>query len=669
MGQFNNLFGDVTAEQEKIRTPRNAGAPKVTLSGCLHCPCNKSGLDQRPKNALFETVNPAKSIYILAVSPVYNEIQQRLNLVGRGGQVFWGRVTKLQAFTREQCNVDTIVRCRTTKASEDGSIIEANPDKDTVKCCAVYTEPRVKAAKPKVILLLGVLAQKQFLGKEYRKNQTVFWSDKWQCKIVCTYHPAFFLMGGATQESWASFDKALLEVQAALKYPSQFGYIQTLDYKRVEGTETVRQLYQKFKQEKKFVKVDFEWGTVKNSDGSEREVILCMGVSNKVGVSRVVFFEHPEAVAARRNLLHSTEPLDILTKRQIALTCQFLADPGIKKVFWHGVSDVNKVKQHWGVDVQGYDWDGEFGMYLAYPNRKNYTLDNTVDLMFKEMAGYKDVVEPFVQEEKNFALVPIKELVIRCGGDADATGRSLNAVWKKSNPELVKMYVQASFVLEEMGETGMLFDEQHCIKLQKVYGPLLQKLDQEIALMSGQPNFELTDTWLRWMLVCKFKLPLTKITDAAVKRVKPFFKQDYKKYLPSEVRSVLKQIYKEKWWKYYAVDKDVLETNYYVHPVIPKIMFRRFVARLTSTYLIGFRESARVNLGRCRTRFKLTGASSGRMSSGGDKEQNPLEKKKVNFQNIINDSNAKNILVSTLRWRQIVQARKNCQAGTIEEEI
>lgn len=648
MVQYRGVLSDDTVEKKKKKSSSKTKKPKKEMWGCENCPLNpKPGVDERPKLSVFEPLKANREVWILAMNPAYNEIAQRRNLCGRAGKWFWNRVEKLEGFTRAQCNVDNVVRCRSTEETAQGTIVEANPSKDALKCCHKHTLRRYEKVNPKVILLLGAMAQKQFLGKKFKKNKTIYWDEEKQCKVVCTYHPSYFARGTAKKEAYWAFDKAIREVKFTLKYPGRFGYIETLDYKQYGKVESVRKFFRRLKKERKPVSVDGEWGIVEG-----KKVMLCLAFSNELGKAGIIFYDHPDVKRNPR-----------VTKRLKLMTCQFLADPDVRKILWHGVADVNELADMWGVQMQGYDLDGEYMEYFAHPNRKDFTLETSVDVRLKKMTGYKDIVDEYIKEELNFARVPIKALKIRCCGDADATRRLAMSNLRKVPQKLVAVYVDASFLLEEMGQRGILFDGDHCQVLRKVYKPLLKKTISDICMVAGDPEFETTDENLKRLFVKKLKIPLRKLTGGGEKVMRENFGGAWKYHVDDDdIREALKAAFGEKWYKGYGLDAEVLDELYDEYKIARLVKRKRFIEKLIGTYLNGFEESAKENGGYCRTRFKMTTASSGRLASSGGGP-----KKGVNLQNIHGDLSAQNILVSTLKWREIQRA---CETkGEREEEV
>src|SRR5579859_732084 len=178
------LFSEVLDKQKSTRIKH----PKVVYSGCLNCPSNKTQEDKIPDYAIFEPIQD-KPILVIAMRPAKTETEQGKNLVGKSGQLLWRRAEKLKAFTREQCNTDNVVRCRGSALNENGYEVERAPSKVELKCCDLHTQNRKTKYKPKVVLILGTEAQKQFLGKRYSKKQKTYWDSELKCKVICCLSP------------------------------------------------------------------------------------------------------------------------------------------------------------------------------------------------------------------------------------------------------------------------------------------------------------------------------------------------------------------------------------------------------------------------------------------------------------------------------------------------
>lgn len=87
---------------------------------------------------------------------------------------------------REKVYIANIVKCRPPS--------NRNPEEDEAIACLNYLRNQVMLVKPKIIVLLGSIALKNILGKEYgitsaRGN----WVEKKGIKYMPTWHPAALL--------------------------------------------------------------------------------------------------------------------------------------------------------------------------------------------------------------------------------------------------------------------------------------------------------------------------------------------------------------------------------------------------------------------------------------------------------------------------------------------
>lgn len=109
------------------------------------------------------------------------------------GEPFVGRAGKLMdlafqlvGIERQKVYIANIVKCRPPS--------NRNPEDDEAIACLNYLRNQVILVKPKIIVLLGSVALKNILGKEYgitasRGN----WIEKKGIKYMPTWHPAALL--------------------------------------------------------------------------------------------------------------------------------------------------------------------------------------------------------------------------------------------------------------------------------------------------------------------------------------------------------------------------------------------------------------------------------------------------------------------------------------------
>ena len=109
------------------------------------------------------------------------------------GEPFVGRAGKLMnlafqtvGIDRESVYIANIVKCRPPA--------NRNPENDESEACMNYLRNQVILVKPKIIVLLGSVALKNILGKEYSiTSSRGKWVEKKGIKYMPTWHPAALL--------------------------------------------------------------------------------------------------------------------------------------------------------------------------------------------------------------------------------------------------------------------------------------------------------------------------------------------------------------------------------------------------------------------------------------------------------------------------------------------
>ena len=109
------------------------------------------------------------------------------------GEPFVGKAGKLMnlafqtvGINRENVYIANIVKCRPPS--------NRNPESDECEACMNYLRNQVILVKPKIIVLLGSVALKNILGKEYGiTSARGKWIEKKEIKYMPTWHPAALL--------------------------------------------------------------------------------------------------------------------------------------------------------------------------------------------------------------------------------------------------------------------------------------------------------------------------------------------------------------------------------------------------------------------------------------------------------------------------------------------
>lgn len=147
--------------------------------------CQKCKLCKTRQNIVFGTGNKEARLMFIGEGPGADE--------DRLGEPFVGRAGKLMDLAFETLGIDrkkvyiaNVVKCRPPA--------NRNPEEDEATACLDYLRNQVILVQPEVIVLLGSVALKNILGKEYGITASRGkWVEKKGIKYMPTWHPAALL--------------------------------------------------------------------------------------------------------------------------------------------------------------------------------------------------------------------------------------------------------------------------------------------------------------------------------------------------------------------------------------------------------------------------------------------------------------------------------------------
>ena len=167
--------------------------------------CSKCKLCNNRTKIVFGTGNKSADLMFIGEGPGADEDIQGIPFVGKAGKLM------NQAFhgigiERDDVYIANIVKCRPP--------MNRNPEQDEITACLNYLRNQVMLVKPKIVVLLGNVALKTILGKEYSITASRGkWIEKKGIRYMPTFHPAALLRDETKK---ISFWKDLKEVKRAL---------------------------------------------------------------------------------------------------------------------------------------------------------------------------------------------------------------------------------------------------------------------------------------------------------------------------------------------------------------------------------------------------------------------------------------------------------------------
>ena len=147
--------------------------------------CRKCKLCQNRTNVVFGTGNKQADLMFIGEGPGADEDKQGIPFVGRAGKLM-NMAFEAIGLKREEVYIANIVKCRPPA--------NRNPEDDEATVCLNYLRNQVILVKPKIVVLLGNVALKNILGKEYGITASRGkWVEKRGIWYMPTWHPAALL--------------------------------------------------------------------------------------------------------------------------------------------------------------------------------------------------------------------------------------------------------------------------------------------------------------------------------------------------------------------------------------------------------------------------------------------------------------------------------------------
>ena len=147
--------------------------------------CRKCKLCQTRSNVVFGVGNKEADLMFIGEGPGADEDMQGIPFVGKAGKLM-NMAFEIIGLDRNKVYIANIVKCRPPS--------NRNPQDDEAIACLNYLRNQVILVKPKVIVLLGSVALKNILGKEYGITASRGrWIEKKGIMYMPTWHPAALL--------------------------------------------------------------------------------------------------------------------------------------------------------------------------------------------------------------------------------------------------------------------------------------------------------------------------------------------------------------------------------------------------------------------------------------------------------------------------------------------
>ena len=378
-----------------------------------------------PVNKLMG-VGPAPTLLMfVGEAPGTQEAAAKAPFIGPSGMLLNQTLAQF-GIHRGQVFVTNTCRCQpvpTTGPSYDGKRTSTQrlkgkenrvPKADEVAACLPYLEDEVARVQPNVIVALGATAAKALLSTTSPITDIrgqIFWSDKYNAKIIPTLHPAALLHAQKFRPSFRRDVKLAIDEAVSKITQKKVSKTDVKLFREGQCAETVQALEDLLQYPA--VSVDVE-----TSDfDAYRGFVVCIAFSGKEGTAISIRIRDSSG-----KLIWTEEEWKLIHQAMHKL----LKSPSVK------IAQNAKFEMH-----HLHHMNLSFGPHLADTQVMHHFLDmdaehdlETLASLYTDMPSFKSVIEKYKEDHPeakiSYAFIPFEVLGPYNGSDTDATLRIYN---------------------------------------------------------------------------------------------------------------------------------------------------------------------------------------------------------------------------------------------------
>lgn len=159
--------------------------------------CRACALGSTRTQAVFGVGNPHADLMFVGEGPGFHEDQQGEPFVGASGQLLTKLIEQKLGLQRSDVYIANTIKCRPPG--------NRDPLPAEVEACKPFLGKQLKLVQPKLVVALGNFAAKLLTGSQ--RGITKLRHERFTMKsgtpLMCTFHPAAALRGGAAAEGIA----------------------------------------------------------------------------------------------------------------------------------------------------------------------------------------------------------------------------------------------------------------------------------------------------------------------------------------------------------------------------------------------------------------------------------------------------------------------------------
>lgn len=144
--------------------------------------------------------NTSADLLLVGEGPGAAEEKARLPFVGRSGVLLQSILAHLDLDCDHGVFISNLVRCRAVR-KVGGHIHNKRPNRKQQANCVPYLIREVLLVRPRIVVLLGTVVCRHFLGREFQLGRDHGTMHSWHSlTLLPTYHPAAILQTGGDRQ-------------------------------------------------------------------------------------------------------------------------------------------------------------------------------------------------------------------------------------------------------------------------------------------------------------------------------------------------------------------------------------------------------------------------------------------------------------------------------------
>jgi len=403
---------------------------KISFDPCQECPLFRS--ESKPVLP-FGNLETAK---IAMVGEAPGEVEERKGVpfVGPAGQQLRG-VLKEVGIDEGVIYFTNTIKCRPPN--------NRNPEEKEIGLCRKKWKDRLDNF-PGLVVLLGNIALKAFLGKTGIKNNRGYGFFKNGVHYFATYHPSYILHKHEDKEVYNTFYNDMKKVKAYIDRNHKVPYTAILDLQQLD--EMIIELKNMIQDKDRILSVDLE--TAGLDPFKEEEKVLSLSITVDGEKSWFIPLEHPQSPF----LGNSKEAMD-------RIGFLFTSDR-VKIIGQNFKFDMRFLFLNYGITVTNFWFDAEIAHFILEGNLKPHGLKSCA-WKYTDLGGY-DV------DTTRLSVMDLEEVGKYNVMDSYVAAKLADVYMKKMNEKqrqlVTEILAPAVMAITEIELSGLLLDEKQLKK-------------------------------------------------------------------------------------------------------------------------------------------------------------------------------------------------------------